>query len=416
VTWQKVKQDLILAGSSHLFQKIIGYVVLMILTRHLTKTSMGELFFAATFASFFAIATELGTFNYLVRRVAEDADHALKHLSEVISLRLPFIVLSFGLLNILSLILFPELTLIVFLTSIYVLFEDFYSSFGALLLGLNRVGYRVISGITGPFLLLVFVFITVMLDGNLIAILISYIIANMIMIGFTALLIYNRIGRFGLDWNLAVSQRVLHESFPFFLLIFLGLLFFKIDTIMLGVLQSTLAVAQYEAGYKLFEVSRFLVRPLAMIFLPLCSQMYARKAWSELQAVSQKLLLVVGTVGIGLSIVVALLASFITAALWGTHYQDSAPVLRVLYLAVPALYTRLVGTFLAIALNIEKKVIRIMVGCVTMNVVLNMIFIPMWGPIGASWTTLISEYLLAGFLILIIIKDLRFRSRTIRLQ
>jgi len=416
VTGQNVKQDLLLAGSSHLFQKMAGYVILMILTRHLTKTSMGEFFFAATFVSFFAIATDLGTSNYLVRRVSEDPDNALRYLSEVISLRIPFIVLSFVILNILSLILFPRLTLIVFLTSIYVLFEDFYSSFGAILLGLNRLRYRVITGITGPFLLLIFVFVTVVLNGKLIAILMNYIMANIIMICISVLLIYNKVGRFGLVWETSASQRILRYSFPFFVLMYLGLLFFKIDTIMLGVLKSTLAVAQYEAGYKLFEVSRFIIRPVAMIFLPLCSQMYARRAWQELKAVSQKLLLVIGVAGIGLSIVVALLSNLITSALWGTDYLDSAPVLRVLYLAVPALYTRLVGVFLAIALNMEKKVIQIMVGCVIINVVLNFIFIPRWGPIGASWTTLISEYLFAGFLLKIILKDLFFRSRTLGSQ
>jgi O-antigen/teichoic acid export membrane protein len=306
--------------------------------------------------------------------------------------------------------------LIIFLTSIYVLFEDFYSSFGALMLGLNQVKYRVITGMTGPFLLLVFVSMTVVFDGKLIAILMSYIMSNMIMIGFTVLLIYNKVGHFGLICDTVVFHRVLRESYPFFVLIFLGLLFFKIDTIMLGVLQSTLAVAQYEAAYKLFEVSRFIIRPVAMIFLPLCSQMYARESWLELKDVSQKLLFVAGTVGIGLSVLVGLSSDFIVSALWGSRYQDSAPVLRVLYLSVPALYIRLVGTFLAIALNLEKKMIRIMVGCVTMNVVLNWICIPRWGPLGASWTTLISEYLFAGLLIQMVIKDLFFRSRTVKTQ
>jgi hypothetical protein len=39
------------AGSPHIFQEMVGYVLLMILTPHLTNTSMGD-FFAAIFYLF----------------------------------------------------------------------------------------------------------------------------------------------------------------------------------------------------------------------------------------------------------------------------------------------------------------------------------------------------------------------------
>lgn len=67
--WQKVKKDLLLAFSSHFFYKIVGYLVLVLLTRYLAKDKMGEFFFAAALATFFILLTELGTSSYLIREV-----------------------------------------------------------------------------------------------------------------------------------------------------------------------------------------------------------------------------------------------------------------------------------------------------------------------------------------------------------
>ena len=57
----KSQKDLFLAFSSHFFYKVVGYLVLMILSRYLAKDEMGEFFFAAALATFFVMLTELGT-------------------------------------------------------------------------------------------------------------------------------------------------------------------------------------------------------------------------------------------------------------------------------------------------------------------------------------------------------------------
>ncbi len=407
MNWQKVKNDLLLATSSHFFYKVIGYLVLMILTRYLAKDQMGEFFFAATLASFFVLVTELGMNQYLIREVAGKPQKALQYFSEVISLRLPLLVFYLIVLNGAIFFFKPDLVTIMLLTSVYVLLEEFYRGFGALYLGLKRVTYHVIVTVSTKFLLVGLIFAVVTLKGNLNTILACYILASAILVGFAIYLVWRKIGRFRLAWNSDTSRRILRISLPFFALTVLGLIHFKVDTLMLGFIQSYAAVATYEAGFKLLEVSRFIIRPVVMIFFPLCSEMAVRQNWAEIQALLRKMLLVTGILGAGITLVVLLTAGFIIPIVFGPKYNDSIPVLRVLYLSVPAVYMGMVTTFLANAIHLEKKVVGIMLIGVMVNLGLNSIAIPVWGVLGAAWTTVISETILTVWLIKLNWEELR---------
>ena len=70
LNWRKVKYDLLLSFSAHFFFKLVGYLVLAIMSRYLEKGEMGEFFVAAALGTFFVQITELGTNNYLMREVA----------------------------------------------------------------------------------------------------------------------------------------------------------------------------------------------------------------------------------------------------------------------------------------------------------------------------------------------------------
>src|SRR3989442_786363 len=150
--WTKIRTDLLLAASFEVLQKLSGYVVLMILARHLEKPVMGTLFFAATLAALAAAATELGTSRFLVRAIAERPEEALRRLGEVVTLRLPLALGVWLLLGIVILTVRPDLAVVVLLTSAAVMLTDLYYSFGAFFLGLRKVGLRIATGLCGPLL------------------------------------------------------------------------------------------------------------------------------------------------------------------------------------------------------------------------------------------------------------------------
>lgn len=392
---RKVQRDLLLATSTNILQKLFGTIVIVVLARHLDKASMGELFFAIAAATMASILTELGMSTHLNRKAASDPGTALAELSAIISLRLVLIALLLLAIGTLTLLLRGEIAIMMTLIAIAIFLENLYQTIGAYFLGLRHVGYRFATGLAGPLLLLVLIATNVTGDTTLIQIAIYYTVANTVMVCIAIAFVRVRIGPLRLSWDIDRSLKLLRASIPFFALTFFALVHFKIDTLMLFFLDSAPAVASYEASYKILEVSRFVVRPAAMVFFPICVALSLRGAFNELRSLSGKLLMAAAAAGIGMGAVVLVGADFLMPTIFGLTYQDSSAVLRILFLVAPALYVAFVATFLATALHLEKTTIKVTFFCMLLNVLLNIVAIPRWGVLGAAWTTVVTEWLLA---------------------
>lgn len=408
--WEKIKKDFLLASSSHFFYKIVGYVILTILARYLAKDEMGEFFFAASLAGFFVLISELGINSYLTREIAREPEIALDLMSEVVTLRIPLYVVYFILLNVFTYFVKHELIQIVFLTSVYIFLDSLYQCFGSLFLALRLVKYNVFTGVSTRILLIIFILVVVLTKGALTSIVICYILANFFLVLIAFVLIRRKVGKIGIVWDTDSARKILKSSFPFFILGLLGLIHFKIDAIMIGFLKPYSEVATYEAGYRLFEASRFVILPIGMIFFPIFSEMASRNHWKEIQRLFKKMLFRLGAFGSLLTIMVGLTAGVIIPIVFGPKYNDSISVLRVLYLTAPFLYIGLLCSLVAKAILLEMKAIKIMLTCVITNILLNCLAIPLWGALGAAWTTLVTEALLAVWMVKLNIKELRFQN------
>jgi O-antigen/teichoic acid export membrane protein len=242
---------------------------------------------------------------------------------------------------------------------------------------------------------------------GLVGVLVCYIAANLSLIAMAGFTLVSRIGRPNIQWDFSTSRRVLRRSLPFFVLIALSVLHFKIDTVMLGLMATLDAVARYEIAYKFLEVSRFIVRPAGMIFLPICTGLVIQQSWPDLQRLVRRLMLGTAALAVGLAVIVAAGADLIIEIVFGADYADSVPILQVLFVSLPAVYLVFVGSVLANSLYLEKTLIWMTCVCLIVNVVANLFVIPRWGGLGAAWTTVATEALLALMVVVLIVCRLR---------
>jgi O-antigen/teichoic acid export membrane protein len=409
--WTKTRVDLALATGGEIVQKLSGYAVLAILARHFSKADMGRLFFAMALTSVIAAATELGTGRYLVREVAVRPEAALRRLGEVITLRTPLIIAAFLLAAAGALFIKPSLAPIIAPAVAAGLLNDLSYSLGAFLIGQRQVGLRLAVGLSGPFVLVTLVAVAVSLDATLPQVLICYVLAALAPLSTGAWVIVRRFGAIPLAGVQSGAISAARASLPFFLLTALGIAHFKVDALLLFALATPAAVAIYETGYKLFEVSRFVVRPTATVFYPVSAALAGKGDWEGLSRTLRRLLLLAGAVGAGITLVVLVAAELVVRLVWGGQYGGTVWVLRILYLAVPALYLGFVATFLAGALHQEAKAARVLALCLAANIGLNLVAIPRWGPLGAAWTTVVTETLAASSLLWLVFRALRVRAK-----
>ena len=404
------RRDLVFSILTQIAHKVPSLLAAMILTRAFAPEAMGGFFFASALGFFFVLLTVFGTNLHLVRSVASLPAEGLRHLGEVLSLRLPLTLAALVVMNGLMLALMPELAPVVFLTSIYILVGDLSNSFGAFLTGLRRFGLRLLIGLTGPVLLVASVPLAVHAGASLPGVLLCYAGASLLMLAVSGAVIRFRFGRYPLTWDLNVLRRLVLLCWPFVVLDALQIIQFKVDVLMIFGLVSAEAAAHYETAYRLLEVSRLFVRPLAMIVFPLCVAMAVSGDWQGVRRLTGRTLGVAFVVGLGLAVAVALAADTVMATVWGPAYAGSGPLLRVLFLTAPFLFVTVIGAMLANAIHLERGLMRLMGAATIVNITLNGVAIPLWGAIGAAWTTLLTEVFIVIGVISIVVRTVGARQ------
>jgi O-antigen/teichoic acid export membrane protein len=407
LNWRKIADDIALVAAGGTFRKLVSYVVIVAIARHLHKDDIGAFFFAASLASVAALFTEFGTTSYMVREIAASHARVSAVIGAVLCVRLPLMAVSGATLMFVAWAFYPEIQTAVAFSIFYLFLESLAFTFAAVFVALRRIRQRVVTDVASRIVLVAGTFVAIWLDTGLPAVLTAFVVSNLVLAIWCFCWLRSDHGPIPVRWSVAEARTVLERSAPFFLLIVLSVLHFKVDTVMLGFMTSLDAVATYEVAYRCFEVSRVAIRPLGTIFLPICVGLVVRNAWPEFRGLVKRLLAAAIALGIVVGAVVALFSGPIIELVFGSDYASSAPILRVLFYCVPAVYLAFVASVLANTLHLEKRMVWVMAVCLLTNVATNLYAIPRWGGVGAAWTTLASETLLATWALLMVVRELK---------
>jgi O-antigen/teichoic acid export membrane protein len=392
--------------------KLASLAVMMVLTRYVPSEQLGAYFFAASVASLFAMLSAVGTTTSLNRSVAQEPTAIAEHLGKVLSVRLPLALIAYVSINMVTAIWSPALLTVMGLASAYAILGDLWFTYSAVMLGAQQVPLRTAMWLVAPAIQIVLIPVGALIGWSFEAILFVLAASNAVMLGTTAVVVHRRWGPVRIAWPDRAARAYAWSSWPFLVIMGLQAANFRVDTVMVYTLASASEAASYEIAFKLLEVSRLLVRPVAAVFFPLCAALAASMAWDKLRSTADKLLLRSAGVGLLLAAGVAVIAPWVMPTMWGPEYAESGAVLRVLYLSVPVLWVGLVGSFLAAALGRERMAAVGQALSLAVNITMNSMIVPVLGAEGAAWTTLAAQATLALWLVCLVHGTLRRRAQS----
>ena len=399
MTQGKTRRDLLIAFGSQFVFKLLGFAVLALMARQLSQADYGRLMFALTLCGVSVLATDLGASTDLARRVATAPEGALRRLEAVLSARLPLLGAYLVLLCAWVAATKPDVLAVAAAIAVFSVLKDVYRTYSSVFLGLHRIGYTVAAYGTFLLVLVATVAAGAMTGAGLAWMTGAHVLSGAVLLGVAAGITRFTIGSIRVGWGWRTMRDVFGGSIWLFVLSLAGVVHFAADTLMLGYLQPYEQVARYEAAAKLLEASQFMVRPLTLILLPVCATLASRQQWDDLRRLMHKMFGGMTVLGLAAWGFVALLSGPIIRIVYTATYDDSAEVLRVLYLSVPGLYIATVGMLLASSTMREKRAVFIMAIGVAINVALNLVAIPRYGALGAAWVTVGSQTFVGVWLI-----------------
>lgn len=390
----------------------IAVVMLAYLARYLGVAGYGDYTTIFAFLGFFAILADMGLYTVAVRETAKHPEEAKKIMSNILSLRVIF-ALAFLFLAPLIGMMIPGYSTIIklgiwvgTLSSFFILLNQVFASIFQEKLRMDRL---VISDVSARLILFLLVLVFIKLGFSLEYFILANVIANLFLC-VLSLAMSRRFLIFGFGFNYQYWKYILKEAIPLGIVIVLGLIYFKIDTVMLSIMKGSMAVGIYGAPYKILEIlitipSIFMgsVFPLAAKYLNNNDPRFKESFVKSFDFMSLMVLPIVFSIFI--------LAKPIVLLILGEEFLASVLPLRYLIFAVLIIfYGTIMGNFV-VAANLQKKLVWIYIFSVFFNIVVNLILIPKYSYIGSSITTIATEFMVCSLAFVIVYKNLKLTPR-----
>ncbi len=206
-------------------------------------------------------------------------------------------------------------------------------------------------------------------------------------------------GAISVDMNMVKDMARL--ALPMLLSGFASAVYLKIDQIMIGRLIGHTELGLYSVAVQLAEYWYFIPSALYNSFLPYLSSCFDDKEtyYKRLQKFAD---IVVG-VGYAVAIGVMILGRFVIRLLYGIEFDGSASILMIYIWSGVFTCLALPGTATYVINKDTKTVLAVNVAGAVINFILNIIFISLFGAIGAAVATLV-EYMVVAFGQMIILR------------
>jgi len=206
------------------------------------------------------------------------------------------------------------------------------------------------------------------------------------------MIVYTRYGGHLRHWhpNYARARALLSDSWPLILSSVAIMIYMRIDQIMIASILGDAAVGIYSAAVRISEVWYFIPMAIAASVFPIILESKVQSEKLYYQRL-QRLYDLMAILAVSVALLTTFTSSWIVSLLFGNDYQQAAPVLTVYVWA---------GVFVALGVARGKWLLAEnlqhigywYVGlAMIVNVIGNLILIPVYGAIGASLATVVSQ-------------------------
>ncbi len=405
---QKVAFNTIIQLGGKILTTLIAVFTLGILTRYLGSSGYGAYTTIFAFLGLFGILADLGLFSIAVREMAKNPEKAEFIFGNILTIRilaiflfLPFAILIGFLIPSYSF----EIKLGILIGSgviFFVLLNQVIASIFQVNLRMDRLA---ISEILGRSVILALIILFVKLKFSLLSIIGANVGGNFVLF-LASFLMARKFLKIKFYWDLDFVKKILSETLPLALILVLGLIYFKIDALMLSLIKGIKAVGIYGLPYKILEIIVTFPTIFVGLVFPILSR-YIKEDKEKFKRAFQKAFdfLSISSVPIvfGLFMVSEKVIKLIAP---GKEFEDSIFVLQILVFAILFIFF---GTLLGntiIAVNLQKKLVFVYILCVTLNIVGNSFLIPSYSYFGAAFTTILTEGLMVFLSFILVFKYL----------
>ena len=383
-----------------LFGQFVTWTSTLLLTiaygRFLGDAKFGELYFAISFVSLVGFPIELGFNQQLTRDVAEKPEKAHDYLWNTLLLKVVLWAPLYALINFLAWILkySVEQRSIVMICGITLLSGSIVTTFAALHYAFQRSLYPAVGliiekafGSIIGFLLLKY--------GASVQVMACVLLGSSLLDAFWVGFWFFRLTGRRIVISYFLIRKLIITSIPFVIYGVLGVIYYRIDTVMLSLMTNDAVVGWYGAGYRLFDTLLFIPSLiLNAVMYPVFSKLSATSRPALKLAIEKCMnLLLICSIPIATLMIVAA-PKIIEILYHRPEFGNAVPVVQALAPGLVFLYINTLFSSIIVSTKGERKIPIMAAAALVFNLSLNFFLIPLYRQVGAALVTSLTELLL----------------------
>lgn len=200
------------------------------------------------------------------------------------------------------------------------------------------------------------------------------------------------------EWifSLPEARALLRDSWPLLLSGLAVAIYMRIDQVMLGSMLGDVAVGNYSAAVKISEIWYFIPAVISVSTYPALIEV-KKQSESEYLSRFQQLFRLMVYITVPVAIIISFFAKDVVRLLYGAQYLEASQILSVHIWTGIFVFWGVAGGYFYVIENLSRLTFYRSLYGAAINIVLNLIFIPLWGGVGAAIATLVAYSVQAYF-------------------
>lgn len=373
------------------------------LFRYLGPFQTGQYQFVLSLVTIFGIVADLGISQYVTKKIAENTHLAKKYFHSFLAAEV-----------VLAVVIYIALISFVTLRGYETIIRQAIAvaGVGLLLYGLTIPFLTVLSAFQDMRRVAVINFLASLVNVGVIFTAIAFgqsivfLAMQQIIFGVLALVLYSRFIKSHIpepellstfrhvDWTLL--KKILIAALPFALLVSFSTIYNRVDVLLITKFLNYEATGLYTAAYKFVDLLNFFPAVVSHSLYPAFASLMAQGAVGQVRELLEKYLRFLIFAALPIAFGGTVLSKELVTLVAGPEFIESAGVLSILVWAIALLFIYIVANSLVIS-QLTKYAVMITGVNVVINIIGNILLLPVIGIKGAAIMTVVSESLQALF-------------------
>ncbi len=392
-TVRRIAKNTLVLFIAQMISMGLGFFFTMYMARYLGAEGFGVLSFALAFTGIFGVFADMGLSSLTTREVARDKSLAGKYIGNIAVMKAVLVGITFGLIAIaINLLGYPEQTIkVVYLVALSVIFATFTGMFNSVFQAFEKMEYQSLGYILSNILMFTGALIAIKQGFGVVGFATIYFVVSAIVLSYSFAVCVWKFILPRIEADMGFWKVTFKEALSFGLTGIFVTIYYWIDSVMLSLMKGDETVGWYNAAYRLTMILLFIPTILNITIFPSMSRFYVTSK-DSLKFAYEKYFKYMVIVGFPIGVGTTLLADKIILLIYGVEYSNSVVALQILVWS--SVFIFLSSAFGRLLESSNKQIIATKITgiCMVENIVLNLMVIPKFSYVGASVTTVITEF------------------------